>query len=107
MFTTINDVQEFALTFVNKLVDCDVEDLLIEHCVEKLKQDDCIIPGKSEEFEITDYCAFYGVAFISSGGIPLGMFTVFQDDDFEEFDEPRLYVSINHNVVYLDEHKIE
>jgi len=123
MFTTFDDVRDFALTFVDLLVEdkhiesdmdtdneneFDIQDSLIEHFLERFKQDDCLIPGNQEEFEITDVNEDYGVAFISSGGIPLGIFKVFIDEADNSFSdeliEDRLYVSINHNVTYLDEH---
>lgn len=119
MFLDFDEVRDFALTFVDKLVEAkiipsdidtnnqnefDIQDGLIEHFLERFKQDDCVIPNGGEEFEIADYNEDYMVAFISSEGIPLGIFTIFVDEDFEE---PRLYVSINHNVTYLDEQKYD
>lgn len=118
MFTTYDDVRDFALTFVDKMVEdgqiqgaqhsddnieFDIQDSLIEHFLNRYKEDDCIIPDGGEAYEIVDTNEDYMVAFISSGGIPLGIFTIFIDT-FEEDDKDieRLYVSINHTVVYLD-----
>ena len=123
MFVDFDGVRDFALTFVDRLVrdnfissdiDTDndneftIQDTLIEHFLTKIKQEDCIIPDGGEAYEITDINEDYMVAFISSGGIPLGIFVIYLDT-FEEDgkDIERLFVSINHNVVYLDEQKEE
>jgi hypothetical protein len=115
MFATFDDVRDFALTFVDKLVESghipsdidtenetelEIQDDLIEHFLERFKEEDCLIPDGGEAYEIVDYNTDYMVAFISSGEIPLGIFVIFTDEIEDE--EDRLYVSINHSVVYLD-----
>ena len=117
MITNFDDLRDFALTFVDKLVEneyipsdmdtdnedeFDIQDLLIEHVIEHFKQDDCLIPDGGEAYEVVEVNEDYGIAFIENDGIPLGMFTIFTDDHTDdEILEPRDYVSINHNVVYL------
>jgi hypothetical protein len=118
MFATFDDVRDFALTFVDKMVEdgqiqgisdsddnseFDIQDSLIEHFLTRYKEEDCLIPDGGEAYEIVDTNEDYMVAFISSGGIPLGIFVIFIDT-FEEdgIDIERLFVSINHTVVYLD-----
>jgi hypothetical protein len=117
MITNFDDLRDFALTFVDKLVEdghiqsdidtdneteFDIQDSLIQHVIDHFKQDDCLIPDGGEAYEVVDINDDYGIAFIESDGIPLGMFTIFTDDHTDdEILEPRDYVSINHSVVYL------
>lgn len=89
-------------------VEFDVEDLLIQTLIDNLKQDDCITPQGIDhgKVELKEYNEDYEIAFISVDDIPLGIFTIFFDDEFEEDEEdttPRLYVVIDYNVVYIDE----
>ncbi len=120
MVTNFDDLRDFALSFVDKLVEMkvipsdidtdnenefDIQDALIEHVIAHFKQDDCLIPDGGEAYEVVEINEDYGVAFIESDGIPMGMFSIFIDDEIPEDEpelEPRNYVSINHNVVYLD-----
>lgn len=119
MFTNFDDLRDFALTFVDKLVEekfiesdidsdneteFDIQDMLIEHLIDKIKQDDCLIPGGSQSHCVTDINEDYMIAFIDSDAIPLGVFTIFVDRDMLDDDgEPKHYVSINNTVVYLYE----
>ena len=115
MFTELDQARAFALTVASKLKNdgyvesnkdvYEIQDLILIHLLAGIKQDDCLIPDGGEAYEVTDFCDEYGVAFISSGGIPLGIFVIYLDS-FEEddIDVERLYVSINHTVVYLDGH---
>jgi hypothetical protein len=119
MFIDFDEVRDFALSFVDKIVESgyipsdidteqenefDIQDKLIEHFLEKFKVDVCIIPNDGEAYEIEDINEDYMVAFIGSDGVPLGIFKIYTDEDF---DEPRLYVCVNHNVVYLDEQQCD
>src|SRR6476620_464621 len=112
MFTELDDVRSFALTLTNKLVSNgylsisqdtqSIQDEIVDEVLDKLKQEDCLIPDGGEAYEITDYCDQHDVAFISIGGIPLGIFVIYSDTIEEDDDSinERLYVSINHTVVY-------
>jgi hypothetical protein len=118
MFIDFDEVRDFALSFVDKMIEdgqikgaehsddnieFDIQDSLIEHFLTKFKVEDCLIPEDGEAYEITDINEDYMVAFISSGGIPLGIFVIFIDTfEEEDIEIERLFVSINHNVVYLD-----
>jgi hypothetical protein len=78
----------------------DVQDLLLETLIDSLRQDDCIIPngvvlGNVELKEINED---YRIAFISVDDIPLGIFTLFTDEEQED----RLYVTIDYEVTYVD-----
>ena len=114
MFVDFDEVRDFALTFVDKLVESghipsdvdtenetefEIQDDLIEHFLERIKQNDCLVPS-GEAYEITDINKDYMVAFISCETAPLGI-SVIHTDEIED-EEDRLFVSINHNVVYLD-----
>ena len=112
MFTNFDDLRDFAVEFVNclykeKLIQpesrLEIENRLIQQTIDKIKQDDCLIPGGGNSHCITDINEDYMIAFIDSDNIPLGIFTIFIDT-FEEDDKDieRLYVSVNHTVVYLD-----
>jgi hypothetical protein len=73
----------------------------LETLIDSLRQDDCFTPngvvlGNVELKEINED---YRIAFISVDDIPLGIFTLFKD---EEYEEPRLFVSIDYDVTYVD-----
>jgi hypothetical protein len=119
MFIDFDEVRDFALSFVDKLVESghipsdadtnnetefEIQDDLIEHFLGRIKQEDCLIPS-GEAYTITDFNEDYMVAFISCETAPLGIFVIYTDE--VEDQEPRLYVSINHTVVYLDEQNFD
>lgn len=123
MIRDFDQLRDLAIGMTNALVeqdyieDCidtdndvefDVQDLLIQTLIDNLKQDDCITPQGIDhgKVELKEYNEDYEIAFISVDDIPLGIFTIFFDDEFEEDEEdttPRLYVVIDYNVVYIDE----
>lgn len=117
MIRDFDELRDIAIRMVDNLVeqglikDCtdepddstefDVQDVLMETLIDSLRQDDCITPngvvvGNIELKEINED---YRIAFISVDDIPLGIFTLFIDDEYEE---PRLFVSIDYNVTYVD-----
>lgn len=118
MIRNFDDLRDFALTFVDKMVEdghiesdidtnneneFDIQDTLIEHVLERFKQDDCITPNGVDGLCIDDINEDYDIAFISVNNVPLGIFTIFTDDDItEDNPEVRQYVSVNHTVHYLD-----
>lgn len=123
MIRDFDQLRDLAIGMTNALVeqdyieDCidtdsdvefDVQDLLIQTLIDNLKQDDCITPQGIDhsKVELKEYNEDYEIAFISVDDIPLGIFTIFFDDELEEDEEytkPRLYVVIDYNVVYIDE----
>lgn len=116
MIRDFDELTGIAIKMVNNLVlqgyikDCtdtddstefDVQDLLIETLIDSLKQDDCLTPtGMSwGAVELKEINEDYGIAFISFDDAPMGIFTLFKD---EEYEEPRLFVTINYEVTYVD-----
>ena len=118
MVRDFDELRDFALTLVDKLVEnghipsdidtdneneFDIQDMVIEHVLEHFQQDDCITPNGTDGLCITDINEDYMVAFIDINDVPLGIFTIFTDDDItEDNPEVRQYVSVNHSVHYLD-----
>lgn len=118
MFNKFDDLRDFALTFVDKMVlgayipsdidsdnedEFDIQDMLVEHYIHKTQQNDCVIPNQGTSYCITDIHLDYMVAFIESEAIPLGLFTIFTDEEnLDEDGEPKIYVNINFKRVYLD-----
>ena len=117
MIRDFDELRDISIRMVDRLVeeglikDCtddpddstefDVQDLLIEELISSLKQDDCITPKgvNPSKVELKEINEDYGIAFISVDDIPLGIFTLYKD---EEYEEPRLFVSIDYNVTYVD-----
>ena len=115
MIRDFDELRDIAIRMVDNLVeqgfikDCtdepddstefDVQDLLMETLIDSLRQDDCFTPSVGN-LELKEINEDYRIAFISIDDIPLGIFTLFTDDEYEE---PRLFVSINYNVTYVDE----
>jgi hypothetical protein len=115
MIRDFDELRDLAIGMTNALVeqgfleDCmdtdsnvefDVQDLLLETLIDSLRQDDCITPkgvvlGNVELKEINED---YRIAFISVDDIPLGIFTLFTDEEQED----RLYVTIDYEVTYVD-----
>ena len=117
MIRDFDELRDICIRMVDNLVeqglikDCtdepddstefDVQDVLMETLIESLRQDDCITPNGVAvgDIELKEINEDYGIAFISVDDIPLGIFTLYKD---EEYEEPRLFVSINYNVTYVD-----
>lgn len=117
MIRDFDELRDIAIRMVDNLVeqgfikDCtdepddstefDVQDLLMETLIDSLKQDDCLTPtGMSwGAVELKEINEDYGIAFISFDDVPMGIFTLFKD---EEYEEPRLFVTINYEVTYVD-----
>lgn len=117
MIRDFDELRDICIRMVDNLVeqglikDCtdepddstefDVQDVLMETLIESLRQDDCITPNGVAvgDIELKEINEDYGIAFISVDDIPLGIFTLYKD---EEYEEPRLFVSIDYNVTYVD-----
>lgn len=117
MIRDFDELRDICIRMVDNLVeqglikDCtdepddstefDVQDVLMETLIDSLRQYDCITPNGVAvgDIELKEINEDYGIAFISVDDIPLGIFTLYKDEDY---DEPRLFVSINYNVTYVD-----
>ena len=95
MILDFDELRDFALTFVDKMVEdkhiesdidtdeeneFDIQDTLIQHFIDRFKQDDCLTPNNTDK------------------DVPLGIFTIFYDAEQDE----RPYVCVNYTVEYLD-----
>lgn len=116
MIRDFDELRDICIRMVDNLVeqgfikDCtdepddstefDVQDLLMETLIDSLRQDDCITPQGVEQgkIELKEINEDYQIAFISVDNIPLGIFTLFTDEEQED----RLYVTIDYEVTYVD-----